>query len=748
LRVLWSKTKVLAYIIRTRVVEGRCKSHLRKLVPQSAGHPFIQICGVGSCVSICGEKKICSAEKGKQSQFSRRVMKKIFRHLVVMMGVGLWFILGGGSSHSQNLPPVFDPVGTCYVNEGDTLNINLFATDPDGDILKIWVLGSPPNVVFSDDGEGYANFCWVPEFIGPQSSSGSPFELFFVASDGSLATQMEVKVNVINVNRPPELILPDSFSIGANTELVFQVRAEDKDKEEVRIRAVDLPGGAGLDEEGIFSWTPELADTGAHTPVFEAIDLSGGNDLKEAHIRVIPPSPYVLSIGMVEVLVGGEVRVPINLNNPDTVSGMELLIQYDPTTYTFLGLTKDGTRVSEWEYYVCRERSEGLFELIKIVGIADFPNELSTLPLLPGDGPIAYLNFKMTSNTQYAGLLIPLEFYYFDFTDNTLSNFGGEFIPRDKINFTNGGVLLEAGKTLLGDINLNGIPFDVGDPVVLARHLVYGTPLNQQQLLNSDVNQDGYWATLADLMYMIMRIQEGGSPPYVEPDPQTEVAKAKVTISDQPAMTSFSLGSETEMGGLLFVFKETNIDSGAIKLSPEIQDMDIYTYQDADELKVMIISTEGKCIHAGERCLFTIEGEGALDSVEISISDSEGNLVGVKTIYEQRSTLPRAYSLSQNYPNPFNPVTSIQYAVGSKQTKAADGGLWTADNSTQHVTLKVYNILGQLVRILVDEEKLPGTYQVVWDGKDQNKEEVSSGIYFYRLKASDYVEAKKMILLK
>ena len=493
-------------------------------------------------------------------------MKKILIHLMVMMGVGLWFVLGGGSSHSQNLPPVFDPVGTCYVNEGDTLNINLFATDPDGDILKIWVLGSPPNVVFSDDGEGYANFCWVPEFIGPQSSSGSPFEFFFVASDGSLSTQMEVKVNVINVNRPPQLILPDSFSIGATTELVFQVRAEDPDKEEVRIGVVDLPGGAALDEEGIFSWTPELADTGAHTPVFEAIDLSGGNDLKETHIRVIPPSPYVLSIGITEALVGGEVMIPINLNNPDTVSGMELLIQYDPLTYTFLGLTNDGTKASNWEYYIYRERTWGLFELIKIVGIFDFPNEPSTFPLSPGDGPITYLNFKMTSNTQYAGLLIPLEFHYFDFdfTDNTLSTFSGEFISRDKINFSNGGVLLEAGKTLLGDINLNGIPFDVGDPVVLTRHLVYGTPLNQQQLLNSDVNQDGYWATLADLMYIIMRIQEEGSPPYVEPHPQTEVVK--VVISDETSspqrhesIMSFSIGSDTEVGGVLFVFKGTNL---------------------------------------------------------------------------------------------------------------------------------------------------------------------------------------------
>jgi len=658
---------------------------------------------------------------------------------MVMVSVGLWFIAGGSPSHSLNLPPVIDPIGTCYVNEGETLSINLHAEDPNGDTVKIWVLNLPPNALFSDEGTGYANFGWVPEFIGPHSSSGSPFEFIFIASDGRLSSRMEAKVNVINVNRPPKLILPDSFTVGATTRLVFQVMAEDPDKEEVRMGVVDPPDGASLDEEGVFSWIPGLADIGGHTVTFQAVDLSGGSDLKEAHIRVIAPSPYALSIGVEEVLVGGRVEIPINLNNPGQVSGMELLIQYDPLVYTFLYLTKVNTRVSDWEYYVYRERTWGLFELIKIVGIADFPNELSTDPLSPDDGPIAYLNFRMTSDTQYAGLLIPLEFYYFDSTDNTLSTTSGEFISRDRINSTNGGVLLEAGNTLLGDINLNGIPFEVGDAVRLAVYFVYGMPLNQQQLLNSDVNQDGHWATLSDLIYLILRIQQGGSPPYVEPGPQTEAAE--IGISDQPSMTSFSVSSETEMGGLLFVFKGTNLNSENVRLSSEIQGMDLYTHQDGDEFRVMLISTEGKYIDAGDKSLFTLEGEENFDSVGISVCDKEGNLMGIKKIYKERSNLPGGYTLSQNYPNPFNPVTSIQYTVGSGQTKAAD-------NSTQHVTLKVYNILGQLVTILVDEEKLPGNHRVVWDGKDQSGEEVTSGIYFYRLKSDEYVETKKMILLR
>jgi len=95
------------------------------------------------------------------------------------------------------------------------------------------------------------------------------------------------------------------------------------------------------------------------------------------------------------------------------------------------------------------------------------------------------------------------------------------------------------------------------------------------------------------------------------------------------------------------------------------------------------------------------------------------------------------FTLGQNYPNPFNPTTTIQFRVWSLEF----GG-------PIHTTLIIYNILGQKVRGLVDEKKLPGNYQVIWDGKDQKGNEVSSGIYFYQLKAGDYKETKKMSLLR
>jgi uncharacterized delta-60 repeat protein len=100
---------------------------------------------------------------------------------------------------------------------------------------------------------------------------------------------------------------------------------------------------------------------------------------------------------------------------------------------------------------------------------------------------------------------------------------------------------------------------------------------------------------------------------------------------------------------------------------------------------------------------------------------------------------PSRFALSQNYPNPFNPTTVIHYTVRGSQFVV---------RSPIHTTLKIYNVLGEGVRTLVDEKKLPGDYTVQWDGKNDKGEQLASGVYFYELKVGDYTSAKKMVLLK
>ncbi len=93
---------------------------------------------------------------------------------------------------------------------------------------------------------------------------------------------------------------------------------------------------------------------------------------------------------------------------------------------------------------------------------------------------------------------------------------------------------------------------------------------------------------------------------------------------------------------------------------------------------------------------------------------------------------PNTFALHQNYPNPFNPTTSIMYDLPNPA----------------RVQLQVYNLLGQKVRCLVDRQEAAGQKTVMWDGTNEAGSPVASGLYFYRLRAGDFLETKKMLLLK
>lgn len=90
------------------------------------------------------------------------------------------------------------------------------------------------------------------------------------------------------------------------------------------------------------------------------------------------------------------------------------------------------------------------------------------------------------------------------------------------------------------------------------------------------------------------------------------------------------------------------------------------------------------------------------------------------------------YKLNTNYPNPFNPSTNISFSI--------------AKNS--NVVLEIYNSIGEKVTTLVDQNYSVGSYSVVWNAKDDFGNKVNSGIYIYRLVSNDFVETKRMVLLK
>ncbi|MDH7605963.1 MAG: FlgD immunoglobulin-like domain containing protein, partial [Melioribacter sp.] len=99
---------------------------------------------------------------------------------------------------------------------------------------------------------------------------------------------------------------------------------------------------------------------------------------------------------------------------------------------------------------------------------------------------------------------------------------------------------------------------------------------------------------------------------------------------------------------------------------------------------------------------------------------------------ETTEAIPTQFNLFQNYPNPFNPSTIISYAL-PKQSM---------------VTIKIYDILGREVKTLLNSEQAPGVYKIEWNGTNNIGNRVAAGTYIYRIEAGDFVQAKKMILLK
>lgn len=145
-----------------------------------------------------------------------------------------------------------------------------------------------------------------------------------------------------------------------------------------------------------------------------------------------------------------------------------------------------------------------------------------------------------------------------------------------------------------------------------------------------------------------------------------------------------------------------------------------------------VISSGGSFISGGNYQVNGTLGQSFVGNIS---SSNNINLIGfwytvegfVTDIQEEQNLLPTEYFLTQNYPNPFNPATKIQYGVKERN----------------NIKIAIFNTIGEELRILINELKEPGTYEITFDASS-----LSSGIYFYRLQAGNFVETKKMILMR
>ena len=147
---------------------------------------------------------------------------------------------------------------------------------------------------------------------------------------------------------------------------------------------------------------------------------------------------------------------------------------------------------------------------------------------------------------------------------------------------------------------------------------------------------------------------------------------------------------------------------------------------------------------AGQKRVLKIDNK-YLESGKYLIADASMLMINRKlspnvfitSIQEQNGievSVPKGFKLEQNYPNPFNPSTKIRYTI-PRSTEYY--------SVLQNVTLKIYDILGNEIETLVNEAKSPGTYEITW-----NATGLPSGVYFYQLNTGEFIETKKMVLLR
>jgi hypothetical protein len=107
-----------------------------------------------------------------------------------------------------------------------------------------------------------------------------------------------------------------------------------------------------------------------------------------------------------------------------------------------------------------------------------------------------------------------------------------------------------------------------------------------------------------------------------------------------------------------------------------------------------------------------------------------GGTVDVKE--KEASPAPAEYRTYQSYPNPFNPVCTIRYEIPV----------------AGRVSLRIFDVKGSVVKVLVDGLRQPGEYSEVWDGRGNHGRKLASGVYFYELEAGDFKSTRKMVLLR
>ncbi|UCD95294.1 MAG: T9SS type A sorting domain-containing protein [Candidatus Zixiibacteriota bacterium] len=626
----------------------------------------------------------------------------------------------------------------------------------------------------------------------PISESGD-YETRVVATSACGADTCELTISVIG-NMTPELTVPADTLITWCEDDTGQICldgifAVDAEGDPVTITQVCGPGEFTpyRDDSGTVCFTPEITDT-TYEFCFEATDgCSADTGLFSVTVYPSPICSVCVDLAIETdscVVVGSSVPVNLVVQTLDPIGGFDLLVAYDASVMSFQYALKSDT-IAGWEYFTHRLLQEDCpgcpSMLVRIVGIADINNGPFHPPedQLDPQGVLATMQMLVANNQNLGGLFLPIYFFWIDCGDNSFAspsgteqyiesriyNASGDLIwdeaddilfPEDNrpigfgagdsclvgdeispircVYFHNGGICVKHPDSIdaRGDVNLNGVAYEIADAVVFTNYFIYGlsafTENVDGQIAATDVNADGYTLTIADLVYLV-RVVVGDADriPKVSPDK----LKLDLAVHDDGNSLTLHADADCPLGAGLLIFRYDGIIPEIPTPGEMAENMHIaYSARDS-ELRVLIYSFDpGAAIAGGVGDLLSIgyTGSGNISLVEASFASFHGEVVETDL---NSKLVPDQFMISQNYPNPFNPMTSIDLSLPV----------------ACHWQITIFNINGRVVRQFEGDAD-PGIVTVVWNGRDNGGQSVASGIYLYKVDAGGFTATRKMTILK
>ena len=446
----------------------------------------------------------------------------------------------------------------------------------------------------------------------------------------------------------------------------------------------------------------------------------------------VETAPVYVGCSISYAFPGDTVLIPIDMDNLTEkaipVSGLEAEFHYDYSNFSHLRITPT-ERSKDMDSCIWNSPEAG--RLILLI------SDTNGHTISPGTGPIAHIQFVVADSLN-AG-----DGYWIEFEEVNLADEGGAPLPVVKVD----GLVIIGCK---GDMNCDGC-INIVDIVYVVNIILGDANPTEAELWAADYNDDGI-INIMDIVDMVNNICNSSSPSTREHIPAAEVTMKGLTTPSTGKLTlPILVRSTDEIVGIQMeiVYNPTQYDFCTVTPSERCHSMDMRWKDRSGLLTVLVFSLHAEGIQAGQGVLFSILGQmkAEVDAAEstfrirnVLLVSRSGQSLPVECEEElriQEANIPAGFVLMQNYPNPFNPTTQIAFQLSEI------GG-----QPPPQTTLKIYNILGQEVKTLVDEGKVAGYYTVTWDGRDQFGRVAVNGIYFCTLTVGENAATKTMTLIR